>query len=111
MVAYLPNPMSPLTEHRELIRAFQGKTLSSLMKESFATLAAMPPSTRVALPPELGRFEAYIRRKPGDGGAVEISVQVVKRILWIFLEGRSTGFEVFSEGRIVPFDSTVDGED
>jgi hypothetical protein len=103
--------VSPLTAHRDLIQSFQSQTLSSLMKESFAELAAKPPSTRISLPPELRQFEAYVRQRPGDGGGVEITVQIANRVLWLFLESRSTGFEVFPDGRILPFDSTVDDED
>lgn len=103
--------MSPLTEHRELIQTFQNEVLSSLMKEPFADLAARPSSTRIPLPPELSRFEGYIRRKPGDGGGVEITVEVANRVLWLFKEGRATGFEVFPDGKVVPFDTTVEDDD
>jgi hypothetical protein len=94
--------MSPLTEHRDLIRAFQNEMLVSLTKESFADLAARPPSTRIPLPGPLSRFEGYIRRKPGDSGGVEITVQVANRVLWLFMEGRAKGFEIFPDGKSCP---------
>lgn len=103
--------MSPLTEHREQIQAFQNEVLASLMKKSFAELAARPSSERIPVPSELSRFEGYIRRKPGDGGGVEITVEVANRVLWLFKEGRATGFEMLPDGKVVPFDTTVDDED
>jgi hypothetical protein len=103
--------MSPLTEHRKAIRKFQKGLLAKLMKEPYAVLAARPASEKVPLPSGLSRFEGYIRRKAGDGGGVEITVQVANRVLWIFLEGRSTGFEVFPDGKVIPFDTSVDQED
>ena len=103
--------MSPLTEHREQIQAFQTEVLASLMKESFAELSARPRSVRIPLPPDLSRFEGYIRKKPGDAGGVEITVSVSNRVLWLFMEGRVNGFDIFPDGKIIPFDFTVDDED
>jgi hypothetical protein len=103
--------MSQLTIYRDQIIAFQKEILSTLIKESYASLEKKPRSTRISVPSELSQFEAYVNKKPGDGGGVEITVQVAKRILWLFLEGRATGFEVFPDGKVVLFDTSVDETD
>lgn len=103
--------MSPLTEHRASIRKFQDELLKKLMKQPISVLAARPVVERIGLPENLSRFEGYIRRKPGDNGGIEITVQVANRVLWLFLEGRSNGFEVFPDGRVVPFDTSVGPDD
>jgi hypothetical protein len=86
-------------------------TRPRLMEEPYAVLAARPAVERIQLPEELSRFEGYIRRKPGDSGGTEITVQIANRVLWLFMEGRSNGFEVLPDGKIIPFDTSVDADD
>jgi hypothetical protein len=90
---------------------FKQEKIDMLKKETFDQLARRPSREELIAPPELDGLNIFVYRKPGENGGVQISVSVEKRIGAVFVAALEDGFEIFSDGRIVPFDTEHDDDE
>jgi hypothetical protein len=91
--------------------SFQQAQIRVLKTETFDQLARRPVREKLVIPPELRGMKIFVCRQPGGNGGVEVSVSIERRVLLIFVEASTDGFEIFPDGRIVPFDNVHDDEE
>ena len=81
---------------------FQQQKIAELRTHSFEELSRRPPREQLATPPNLHGLKVYVCRRLGENGGIEITVEVQKRALLVFVESSVDGFEILPNGRTIP---------
>jgi hypothetical protein len=81
---------------------FQQWKIAELRIQPFEELSGRPAREQLATPPNLPGLKVFVCRRAGDNGGIEITVEVQKRALLVFVESSVDGFEILPDGRILP---------
>lgn len=84
------------------VRSFQEIQLTRLRAMSFSELSKLPRSRRIPTPSHIRGLEFWIERRVGESGGVRVEARACRRSMFIFLSCDCPGFEMLSDGSIVP---------